>query len=65
MAWAKELHTAMAPHATGGVYANFVPEAVGDGQAAYGANYDRLVEIKNEWDPKNLFRRNHNIEPTV
>ena len=41
IAWAREMHEAMAPHATGGVYANFVPEAVGDQQAAYGENYDR------------------------
>jgi len=62
--WARDMHEAMAPHATGGVYANFVPEADGDQQAAYGENYDRLVEIKNEWDPENLFRLNHNVEPT-
>jgi len=64
IAWARDVHRAMAPHATGGVYANFVPEAVGDQQAAYRENYDRLVEVKNQWDPENLFRLNHNIEPT-
>jgi FAD/FMN-containing dehydrogenase len=64
IAWARDMHEAMAPHATGGVYVNFVPEADGDQQAAYGENYDRLVEIKNEWDPENLFRLNHNVEPT-
>nr|WP_235728482.1 FAD-binding oxidoreductase [Halosimplex carlsbadense] len=62
--WTREMHEAMAPHATGGVYANFVPEEVGDQQAAYGENYDRLVEVKNEWDPENVFRLNHNVEPT-
>ena len=65
IAWAREMHEAMAPHATGGVYANFVPEEVGDQQAAYRENYDRLVQVKNEWDPENLFRLNHNVEPTV
>ncbi|MCU4719644.1 FAD-binding oxidoreductase [Halapricum hydrolyticum] len=64
ISWAREMHEAMAPHATGGVYANFVPEADGDQQAAYGENYERLVQIKNEWDPENLFRLNHNVEPT-
>jgi FAD/FMN-containing dehydrogenase len=64
IAWAREVHEAMTPHATGGVYANFVPEAVGDQQAAYRENYDRLVEIKDTWDPENLFRLNHNVEPT-
>jgi FAD/FMN-containing dehydrogenase len=65
IAWARDMHEAMAPHATGGVYANFVPESDGDQQAAYGENYDRLVEVKNRWDPENLFRLNHNVEPTV
>ncbi len=62
--WARDVHQAMTPHATGGVYANFVPEEVGDHQAAYRENYDRLVEIKNKWDPENLFRLNHNVKPT-
>ena len=39
-------------------------EADGDQQAAYGENYDRLVAVKNAWDPENLFRLNHNVEPT-
>ncbi|MFC4449616.1 FAD-binding oxidoreductase [Halorussus aquaticus] len=64
IAWARDMHEAMTPHATGGVYANFVPEEVGDQRAAYRENYDRLVEVKNEWDPENLFRLNHNVEPT-
>jgi FAD/FMN-containing dehydrogenase len=64
IAWARDMHEAMAPHATGGVYANFVPEEIGDQQAAYRENYDRLVEVKNEWDSENLFRLNHNVEPT-
>jgi FAD/FMN-containing dehydrogenase len=63
IAWAREMHEAMAPHATGGVYSNFVPEEVGDARAAYRENYDRLVEVKTEWDPENVFRLNHNVEP--
>jgi len=64
IAWARDMHEAMSPHATGGVYANFVPEESGDPDAAYRENYDRLVEVKNEWDPENVFRLNHNVEPT-
>jgi FAD/FMN-containing dehydrogenase len=30
---------------------------------AYGANYERLVALKNEYDPANLFRLNQNIDP--
>jgi hypothetical protein len=32
-------------------------------RAAYGRNHDRLARIKRDWDPENLFRMNHNIEP--
>jgi FAD/FMN-containing dehydrogenase len=32
-------------------------------RAAYGPNYDRLVELKRRYDPENAFRLNHNIDP--
>ena len=32
-------------------------------RATYGANYDRLVAIKNQYDPTNFFRVNQNIKP--
>jgi hypothetical protein len=31
--------------------------------AAYGANYERLVEVKTKYDPDNLFQMNQNIKP--
>jgi hypothetical protein len=34
-------------------------------EAAFGANYDRLVVLKKKHDPINLFRHNQNIKPTV
>jgi len=34
-------------------------------KATYGENYERLVEVKNKYDPTNLFRVNQNIKPTV
>ena len=32
-------------------------------RAAYGANYDRLLELKRRYDPENAFHLNHNIDP--
>jgi FAD/FMN-containing dehydrogenase len=32
-------------------------------RAAYGPNYERLVEVKRRYDPDNIFHLNHNIDP--
>lgn len=32
---------------------------------AYGANYERLVALKNKYDPTNFFHINQNIKPTI
>jgi len=65
VAWARELYDRMAPHATGGVYVNFIPEDEAQKMVgvAYGPNYDRLAKIKTKYDPQNLFRQNQNIRP--
>jgi hypothetical protein len=34
-------------------------------RTSYGPCYDRLVEVKSAYDPQNLFRINHNIQPAV
>ena len=63
IAWARDYFEATAPYATGGVYVNFVPEGDAPLAEAYGPNYQRLVELKRKYDPKNLFRVNQNIAP--
>jgi FAD/FMN-containing dehydrogenase len=64
--WARSLFNAAAPFATGGVYVNFLTqEEEGRVKLAYGKNYDRLVQLKNKYDPKNIFRLNQNIRPTA
>ncbi len=34
-------------------------------RASYGDNYERLVQVKNKYDPTNFFHVNQNIKPTV
>ena len=64
--WTREFWTAVEPFATGEVYVNHLDAEEGTRiRAAYGKNYDRLVALKNRYDPTNLFRLNQNIKPTV
>ncbi len=64
--WAKAYWEAIHPYTMGGAYVNFMMEEGEDRvKATYGDNYDRLVKIKNKYDPTNLFRVNQNIKPTA
>ena len=63
--WVRDLFDATATYASSGAYVNFMTQEEGDRvRQAYGPNYDRLVELKNKYDPTNLFRLNQNIRPT-
>ena len=62
--WARAFFKASAPFASGGVYVNFLTADETDRvRSAYGPNYQRLAQIKREYDPDNLFRTNQNISP--
>jgi FAD/FMN-containing dehydrogenase len=65
--WAREVAEAMRPFTTGSDYVNHIGLEAEEGtdriRAAFGANYDRLVALKNRYDPTNLFRHNQNIKP--
>ncbi len=64
IAWAREFFKASAPYASAGAYVNFMTEEEGDRvEAAYGSNHDRLVQIKQKYDPENVFHLNQNIKP--
>ena len=65
--WTREFWTAVEPFASGQVYVNHLDAEEGTTRirAAYSRNYDRLVALKNKYDPTNLFRMNQNIRPTV
>jgi FAD/FMN-containing dehydrogenase len=64
--WTREFSAALQPLATGGVFVSFLGDEGQDRvRAAYApASYERLVRLKNEYDPTNLFRLNQNIRPT-
>lgn len=66
VAWARKCVASMRRFSDGGVYLNF-PGFLEGGQEmirdAYGENYERLVALKNELDPTNLFRMNQNVRP--
>jgi FAD/FMN-containing dehydrogenase/pimeloyl-ACP methyl ester carboxylesterase len=63
--WIREAGASMRPFVTGGGYVNFQMDDEGHDRvrASYGANYDRLAEIKRRYDPDNLFRSNRNVPP--
>lgn len=64
---ARECWKALGPFAERAVYVNALEDALEEGQArvreAYGPNYQKLVNLKTEYDPRNMFRQNANIKP--
>lgn len=64
--WTKQYWEALHPYSAGGAYVNFMmDEGEERVKATYGDNYERLVTIKNKYDPNNLFRVNQNIKPAL
>ena len=63
--WVREAWQSVRPFSTGGNYLNFqtAEEDVERLRATYGANFDRLAEVKERYDPDNVFRSNRNIRP--
>ena len=60
----REYYKAMEPHMAG-FYTNLNDDDEKKTWGNYGENYPRLVELKNRYDPSNLFRLNANIKPDV
>jgi FAD/FMN-containing dehydrogenase len=64
--WARRFFEETAPHATGGVYVNFLGADEQDRvRAAYGSNYKRLAALKAKYDPSNVFQVNLNVKPSA
>jgi len=63
--WTKDYYDAIHPYSAGGAYINFMMDEGEDRvRASYKDNYERLVTIKNKYDPHNLFKVNQNIKPS-
>ncbi len=65
--WTRDFARAIQPMSTGQVYLNFLgSESEARIKAAYDpVKYERLVALKNKYDPANLFRLNQNIKPSA
>jgi FAD/FMN-containing dehydrogenase len=63
--WSVDYHEALHPYSAGGAYVNMMmDEGEERVRASYGANYERLAQVKATYDPDNLLRVNQNIKPT-
>jgi FAD/FMN-containing dehydrogenase len=63
--WARAVVAAAKADETGRAYVNFLGDA-GGAEDAYGEQtYRRLVALKDEYDPTNVFRLNQNIAPSA
>jgi hypothetical protein len=68
IAWARECVEDMQRFSGGAQYLNFPGFLEGGDktlQATFGDKHERLVALKNNYDPSNVFRLNQNIKPTV
>ena len=64
--WTRRFMSAMQPHSADAQYVNYLG-AEGDERPAdvFGASYDRLVAVKDAYDPQNVFNLYHNIRPSA
>jgi Berberine and berberine like len=56
LSWLQSTHAALRPYTTGAAYQNYIDPALsGWRQAYYGANLDRLVDVRRKYDPDRVF----------
>jgi hypothetical protein len=66
IAWAKGFAARMEEFGAFDTYVNYLSdEGAAAVRASYGPNYDRLAQIKKQYDPNNIFRFNQNILPAA
>lgn len=66
MTWAKETYNRLLPHTISGAYSNYLgdDENLERVRQAFGANFERLQQLKDKYDPENVFHLNQNIPPS-
>ncbi|MBA2767871.1 MAG: FAD-binding oxidoreductase [Sporichthyaceae bacterium] len=65
--WVRDFYSALTSHMVSRTYVNsIIDEADDQVRSAYGAEkYDRLAQIKQRYDPTNVFHRNANVKPAA
>ena len=62
-AWVRGVYDTFRPYLSGGSYVNYAGgDEDGGTSAVYGGTWDRLVELKEKFDPDNVFRFNFNLK---
>ena len=65
MAWSRRYWKKVSPYTDGFYINDEFSESQKEVNLNFLGNYERLVQVKNKYDPTNLFRLNANIKPTV
>jgi FAD/FMN-containing dehydrogenase len=66
IAWVRNVASNLQPYAQKGTYLNYLMDEGGKRvEESFGPQYERMVALKNKYDPTNFFRLNQNIKPTA